>query len=144
MSDATTDGRAITGRGRCLCGAVRYTTSGRLRAEISACHCHMCRRHHAGLGYYTSVATKDEIDIDGGNALRWFESSPGVYRGFCQNCGSTLFIREDKTPVIDIAPGSLDEMPELKVTRHIWVDSKGDYYEIEDELPRYPESRPAS
>ncbi len=141
---ATKDERAITGRGRCLCGAVRYTVYGKLRERISACHCHMCRRHHGGLGYYTSVATKDEIGIDGGDALRWYNSSPGVERGFCQNCGSTLFIREEKSPVVDIAPGTLDEMPDLKVTQHIFVASKGDYYEIDDDLPRYPESRPGS
>ena len=138
-----TGARATTGRGRCLCGAVRYAVSGRLRENISACHCHMCRRHHGGLGYYTSVASRDEIEIDAGDALRWYESSPGVHRGFCQNCGSTLFIREDRQPVVDIAPGTLDEMPAIRVTRHIWVASKGDYYEIEDALPRYPEGAPA-
>ncbi len=135
--------RAMTGSGRCLCGAVRYTVFGTLRERISACHCHMCRRHHAGLGYYTSVA-QDGIEIDGGDALRWYNSSPGVGRGFCQNCGSTLFFRDEKHPVVDIAPGTLDRMPDLKVTHHIFVASKGDYYEIGDELPRYPESSPGS
>ena len=138
-----TEQRIVTGRGGCLCGAVRYTTHGELRRRISACHCHMCRRHHAGIGYYTSVA-KDEIEIDGGTALRWFESSPGVGRGFCQNCGSSLFFREDKTRVVDIAPGSFEQMPDLKVAHHIFVASQGDYYRIDDDLPKYPESSPKS
>ncbi len=137
MSDGpVTKARAITGRGRCLCGAVRYTVYGKLRERISACHCHMCRRHHGSLGYYTSVDSRDDIAIDGGDALRWYVSSPGVERGFCGVCGSTLFIREEKHAIVDIAPGTLEEMPDLKVTQHIFVASKGDYYEIDDGLPQ--------
>ena len=145
MSDgAPAHARAVTGRGRCLCGAVRYTVHGELRARVSACHCHMCRRHIGGIGYWTSVDTTADIEIDGRTALRWYNSSPGNYRGFCQICGSALFIREDDRTVIDIVSGTLDEMPDLKVAQHIFVASKGDYYEIEDDLPRYPESRPGS
>lgn len=140
--DARHEQRAVTGRGRCLCGAVRYTVHGTLRDRMSACHCHMCRRHHGGLGYYTSVETRDEIAIEDGNALRWYESSPGTERGFCQICGSTLFIREQQRAVVDIASGTLDEMPEMKVTQHIYVASKGDYYEIADAIPQYAEGRP--
>ena len=141
---ATVDRRAVTGRGRCLCGAVRYAVYGELRTRVSACHCHMCRRHIGGVGYWTSVDTADDIEIDGGTALRWYNSSPGNYRGFCQICGSSLFIREDDRTVIDIVSGTLEEMPDMKVTQHIFVASKGDYYEIEDDLPRYADSRPGS
>ena len=141
---AAKNARAVTGRGRCLCGAVRYTVYGALRERISACHCHMCRRHIGGVGYWTSVDEADDIEIDGGTALRWYQSSPGNYRGFCQNCGSSLFIREDNRTVIDIVAGTLDDGPDFKMSQHIFVASKGDYYEIEDNLPRYAESRPGS
>ena len=143
-ADTAKGARTVTGRGRCLCGAVRYTVYGKLRERLSVCHCHMCRRHMGGLGYWTSVDATDDIEIDGGNALRWYNSSPGNYRGFCQNCGSALFIREDGRTIVDIVPGTLDEMPGLKVAQHIFVASKGDYYEIDDDLPRYAESRPGS
>ncbi len=141
---ATHEGRPVTGRGRCLCGAVRYTVHGKLRDRVSACHCRMCRRHLGGLGYWTSVESNDDIEIDGGAALRWYNSSPGNHRGFCRKCGSSLFIREDNRTVIDIVPGTLDEMPPIKVTQHIFVASKGDYYEIDDNLPRFAENWPGS
>lgn len=141
---AAAEGRAVTGRGRCLCGAVRYTVYGKLRDHVSACHCHMCRRQLGGIGYWTSVDNRDDIEIDGGAALRWYNSSPGNHRGFCQDCGTTLFIREDGRTVVDIVPGTLDEMPPIKVTQHIFVGSKGDYYDIDDALPRFAESWPGS
>ena len=40
-----------------------------------------------------------------------------------------------------ISAGTLDEPTGLCTVAHIFVDSKGDYYEIVDELPRFGESR---
>ena len=36
-----------------------------------------------------------------------------------------------------IATGSLDQPTGLKLAKHIFVDEKADYYEIEDDLPKY-------
>jgi hypothetical protein len=101
----------------------------------------MCRRHHGGIGYYTAAA-RDDVEIADDGALRWYVSSPGVKRGFCGHCGSTLFFLDESGPAIDIAPGSFDEMPQLKVDRHIYVAHKGDYYMIADGLPQYDENVP--
>jgi len=35
--------------------------------------------------------------------------------------------------------GSLDEPTNVKIMGHVWVSQKGDYYEINDDLPRYAE-----
>jgi hypothetical protein len=44
---------------------------------------------------------------------------------------------------IDIAAGSLDQPTGLALAQHIFVADKGDYYEIVDELPRFPGSNAA-
>ena len=36
-----------------------------------------------------------------------------------------------------IAAGSLDQPTGLKLTSHIFVDDKSDYYEIDDGLPQF-------
>jgi hypothetical protein len=130
-------------RGRCLCGAVTYAVRGTLRKKLSVCHCHMCRRHHGGPGIYTS-APKSAVEIDGGGALRWYESSPGIKRGFCAACGSSLFWTADDYPGMDIAPGTLDSAAGLALSHHIFVAHKGDYYELADGLPQYPDNAPSA
>ena len=80
-------GRRTTGG--CLCGGVRYEIDGPL-APPSACHCGQCRRSHGALGLYT-LAPSERYKIKGDRNLAWFESSPGIRRGFCRVCGSKLF-----------------------------------------------------
>jgi hypothetical protein len=137
----STAGQSVT-RGRCLCGAVTYAVHGKLRERLSVCHCHMCRRHHGGPGIYSS-APKSAVEIPGEGALRWYESSPGIRRGFCGVCGSSLFWTGDDYPNMDIAPGTLDSAAGLALSHHIFVAHKGDYYELADELPQYPDNAPA-
>jgi hypothetical protein len=62
-----------------------------------------------------------------------------VYRGFCRECGSSLFWDPRGKKNISIAAGALDLPTHLKTTRHVWVSQKGDYYEITDNLPQHEE-----
>jgi hypothetical protein len=128
--------------GGCLCGAVRY----RVRAPLSAvllCHCGQCRRWHGHVGAWTS-APRAAVTITGEAALAWYQSSPGVLRGFCTGCGSSLFWRRADGAELDIAAGTLDQPTGLATAAHIWVDSRGDYYEIADGLPQHPEAEPGT
>lgn len=122
--------------GGCLCGGVRYRVAGRLRDAV-ACHCGQCRRmtgHYAAF----SACRNERLAIANGDSLAWYESSPGVRRGFCSNCGATLFWDDVDRPYIAVAAGSLDEPTGLGLSAHIFVADKGDYYEIADGLPQYP------
>jgi hypothetical protein len=125
--------------GRCLCGAVRYRVSAPLR-PVSACHCGQCRRQHGALGCYSGGLPIDSVVIEGGEHLRWYQSSTSARRGFCDRCGSKLFWQALDRRDIDIAVGSLDLPTGLKLARHIFVADKGDYYQIADDLPRFPGS----
>lgn len=126
--------------GGCLCGAVRYRVRAQL-PPVVVCHCSQCRRWHGHVGAWTS-APRAALEILGEDALAWFESSPGVQRGFCTGCGSSLFWQRRDGPEIDIAAGTLDAPTGLATVAHIWTDSKGDYYTIEGDLPQHPEELP--
>jgi hypothetical protein len=129
--------RKSTATGRCLCGAVRYRVFAPLR-PVSACHCSQCRRQHGALGCYSGDLPTESVDIEGGEHLRWYQSSASARRGFCGRCGSKLFWQALDRRSIDIAAGSLDLPTGLTLDRHIFVADKGDYYQIADDLPQFP------
>lgn len=120
--------------GGCLCGAVRYTASGSLR-DVIVCHCSRCRRTHGHVGAYSEVAS-EALSLLEDRGLSWYVAD-GRERGFCRECGASLFWRRSGAATTSIAAGTLDEPTSLRTVAHIFVDSKGDYYEIVDDLPRF-------
>jgi len=124
--------------GGCLCGAVRYRIRGELR-DVIACHCSQCRRtsgHHAAM---TSVGSW-QLEIIGAGApgLVWYRSSASAERGFCQRCGSNLFWKPTGGTSIAITAGTLDGPTHLRISEHIFVADKADYYELCDGKPQKP------
>ena len=129
--------------GGCLCGAVRYEIKSKL-AGVAYCHCSKCRNFHGHLAAFV-ITSADDLNFVEEKGLKWFRSvtdeTPNVYRGFCGECGSSLFWDPRGEDRIAVAAGSLDEPTGLKSLRHSWVTQKGDYYEIHDDLPRYEQVR---
>ena len=136
MSKKNADSKVTGG---CLCGAVRYEITGGLR-DVVNCHCSKCRRFHGNFGAYTSIKGKN-LTLVKQQGLKWFHSTTdetdNVHRGFCSNCGSSLFWHPKGQENISVAAGSLDEPTNLKTLGHIWLSQMGDYYSIDDKLPKY-------
>ena len=121
--------------GGCLCGAVRYEVNGPLRNVIN-CHCNMCQRLHGGFGPH-SKARKVDITITKNDGLAWYKTSNVAQRGFCRECGSSLFWEPFELDATGILAGSLDAPTSLRTMGHIFVAEKPDYYEITDGLPQF-------
>lgn len=121
-------------RGSCLCGAVRFSVAGDLAAP-NACHCGMCRKVSGHYFASTEVARSDLV-IETARGLRWFASSAKVRRGFCAECGSSLFWDPPARDWIAVAMGAFDGPTRVSMDLHIFVGEKGDYYEICDGLPQ--------
>lgn len=124
--------------GGCLCGAVRYEVSGPLR-DIVNCHCEMCQKLHGNFGAHTK-ARKVNIRITKEDGLAWYKSSDVAQRGFCKNCGSSLFWEPFELDATGILAGSLDSATGLKTMGHIFTGEKAEFYEITDEHPQFLES----
>lgn len=120
--------------GRCLCGAVRFEAEAEARDPV-ACHCSQCRRQSGHVWAAASVPARS-LRITG--EPRWFEASERAQRGFCSHGGSFLFWQAQGEDWIGVAMGALDAPTGLRLARHIFVASKGDYYEIADGLPQEP------
>jgi hypothetical protein len=121
--------------GGCLCGGVRYEVRGPLR-DVIACHCSQCRRTS---GNYVAATRARAADLTfiAQETLTWYPSSPDAERGFCARCGGNLFWRRNSGHHVSIMAGTLDPPTGLKLTRHIFVADKSDFYDIEGQTPRH-------
>ena len=126
--------------GGCLCGQVRFDGQGQPE-WIVHCHCNWCQRH-SGAAFLTYIGFKIEN-------LRWlsgqqavYASSPGVERGFCANCGSTLTFARPMRNEISVFAGSLDEPYEIKPTGHAFWDHHLPWLDMADDAPRHARHPP--
>lgn len=125
--------------GRCLCGGVAYEVRGAMR-DVVNCHCRQCLRTHGHMAAYSRVRRADFVMAEK-RGLKWYQSSDKARRGFCQECGASMFWDLLDDDFVSIAAGSIDEPTRLKTIRHIFVADKGDYYEIEDSLEQLPKGQ---
>lgn len=128
--------------GGCLCGNIRYQATGK-PVWIGYCHCQKCRQA-TGAAAVTHVGfTESDITFVKGNQ-KVFESSPGVRRGFCPDCGAPLTYDGDRFPnYIQLYLGTFDEPDELLPQAHVHMAEKVSWYEVSDELPRFSGSAAA-
>ena len=98
--------------GQCLCGAIRFTAEGPPK-WTGYCHCASCRRHTgAPVSAYVGFET-DRVRFTAG-APAYFASSPGVRRGFCGRCGSTLTYEGARWPgELHLHVGAFDDPASL-------------------------------
>jgi len=125
-------------RGSCLCQGVAFEIDGALKDPLY-CHCAMCRKAHGtAFRARAKVLAKEFRWSRGEELVRFYESSPGEYRGFCSVCGSSLISKFDVKPAVyGVALGVLDDDPQVRPLCHVFVGSKAPWFEITDSLPRY-------
>jgi len=121
--------------GSCLCGKVNFEITELIR-DVVMCHCRQCRKQTGHLVAATRIKD-DGITLIGDEHLTWFSASDDAKRGFCKHCGSVLFWKRNNTDVTAVMAGSLEAPTGLETISHIFTESKGDYYEITDDLPQY-------
>ena len=123
--------------GSCLCGAVAF------HVELPPlfcghCHCSMCRRNH-GAAYVTWFGVLyEQFEIDQGiDALVRHASSEHGSRRFCGKCGSSLFCESTQHPEhVDIVLANMDGPIDKAPQFHGYWDSRADWAQVGDELPR--------
>ena len=101
-------------KGRCLCGAVQYKSTGPILFSV-ICHCRDCQRASGSGGVpvlgvpkasFTSAGPLKQSRIRGGSGRL-------AIRNFCSECGCLLFGTPESEPeLVTIYVGSLDD-PEV-------------------------------
>jgi hypothetical protein len=127
-------------KGSCLCGAVEYEITGSL-GPIVYCHCSRCRKANgSAFAAVSPVAASDFRIIKGQESLRSYRTDAGVHRVFCGTCGSPIIGKRDSTPeTVRVRIGTLDTPLDTKVSAHIFVGSKSEWYEILDGMHQHDE-----
>lgn len=124
--------------GACLCGKITLTVK-RFNRDVVVCHCTQCRKQ---TGHFLAAtrARNEHLAVVGEENITWYRASQDAERGFCRICGATLFWRKVGAANTSIAAGCLDAPTGLRVISHIYTDNKGDYYQIESDVPSFRQS----
>ena len=124
-------------KGSCECQGVVFELIGELR-DFVFCHCSQCRKT-SGHYWAATQVSKGNLNLIKATSLSWYDSSDKARRGFCSLCGSSMFYERKGIDKISVSAGSLEIPTSLDRMRHIYVASKGDYYDISDDLPQFEE-----
>ena len=122
--------------GGCQCGAVRYRFEGAHPGLAEVCHCRMCQKAGGNWGLSLIRLDADKLVWTRGRAGE-FRSSPIVSRGFCERCGTPLYMREDGDLQYEVTVGSLDDPNAAPPTRAVGVESKLSWFDTLAELPTW-------
>lgn len=124
--------------GRCACGDIRYRGTA-APAFSWLCHCRDCQRA-SGSAYcsilYVPAAALAVEGSPGYYTVR-AESGNAVSRGFCQRCGSPMFILADLVPHLQgVWAASLDQPDQFEPVVQVWCGSARRWDTLHPLLPR--------
>ena len=128
-------------RGGCLCGGVRFEI-GNVTGPFELCHCNRCRKvtgsaFMAGIG----LLRKDFTWLSGTELVTTFdapilESPPPYHTSFCSVCGSPVPDPDSDSEWFEIAAGLLDDEPDFLPDKHIYIEHKANWFQINDGIPQ--------
>ncbi len=124
--------------GGCMCGAVRYETTGD-PFVVNHCHCQSCRKHNGAPVVTLAGFKADQVKFSG-DERKIYVSSPGVGRAFCGKCGTPLTWEGDGGdlgPIVEIHISTFDNPDVLVPSAHAFYPERITWMDIADNLPRY-------
>jgi hypothetical protein len=123
-------------QGRCHCGAIRFTTSGE-PLFVALCHCESCRRSTGGALVAWCGFRRGDV-VSSGMAPCYHESSPGVRRGFCPRCGTSLTFESTRWPDdIHLMASNFDNPADFMPQCHVFAGERLPWLHFADGLPQY-------
>lgn len=125
----------MTTKGHCLCGKTRFEFDGDMTWQ-GHCHCETCRRNCSAP--FTSFFGVPRA------AYRWTGDPPGIYqstegvcRHFCKNCGTPMAYDGDRDKIdIHFYAASLGDPSKFTPTTHFHYDEKLPWVIIHDTLEK--------
>jgi hypothetical protein len=118
--------------GHCFCGAIGFRLTEPPR-DVHHCHCGMCRRA-TGAAFATLVWVRRDAVVWTGSPAR-FRSSKIATRGFCVQCGTSLYLDYDGRDQIALLVGAFEEPAGLPPSHHYGVEGRLPWVDINAGLP---------
>jgi len=127
--------------GECNCGSVVFEINTEL-GGVYICHCSICRRHTGTNGNAVLVVQKDVFHwVTAENEIStWRKPGHDWQIWFCKTCGSQLPGENDESTMFVPAGLLSEDVEELEVIHHIWVDSKASWDKIGDKGKQHREA----
>ena len=127
----------ITVEGGCHCGEIRYEACG-TPVYIPYCHCESCRRTSGAPVVLYVMFEKQDVRFTQGQR-KLYESSPGVQRSFCSNCGTPLTWEAvwGEKRVTEVHVSTLDDPEKVRPDRHVFYEERLSWFDLSDQLPRF-------
>jgi hypothetical protein len=123
--------------GGCHCGAIRYSVAGEPK-HSSVCHCESCRRTTGGLSTAWLGYPSEALTVEQGEP-RAYNSSGGVERRFCGDCGTSLFYaNEPAMPgIVDVLTVTLDGPKDFAPALHVQMADALPWEVALEDLPKF-------
>ena len=133
--------------GRCLCGAVTYTSQADPIFQ-AICHCTECQRQ-SGTAFSIVVGVQeDALQIDGElktHVTKGEDSGADTQRKFCPECGSPIVSMSAGLPgVAVLKAGTLDDTSWLEPQLEVWGRSAQPWVHEVEGRPRIERSPSAA
>ena len=106
--------------GHCMCNAVTVEVAA-LGPGMTACHCEMCRRW-TGTAFVAVHATGADVAWQG--PVKTGQFSAWAERGWCDDCGTTLFYRIKGDGSYGLSAGLFENAADHALTGEYYIDQK--------------------
>jgi hypothetical protein len=123
--------------GSCQCGQLRATVADNASSYTVLCHCTDCQRRSGSpfgvIGYFS----RDAVTLGGeaGEFSRTNASGNSVTSGFCQKCGSTVYVLLSKNAaLIGVPVGAFADPGFPMPVRSVWHQSQHHWVELPDSI----------
>lgn len=91
--------------GSCHCGAIRFSVKSRAPYPFMLCYCSICRKTAGGGGYAINIIGEaNTLSVQGDDHLSEYRARQQdgnlsqSRRKFCRDCGSALWVADDRWP----------------------------------------------
>ncbi|WFU44462.1 GFA family protein [Bradyrhizobium sp. CB82] len=131
--------------GGCACGAIRFRITAPLMG-VGVCHCTDCQKASGGGPNYVALAPITALEVTKGDAKLYSSkggSGEDVGRGFCPDCGTSLWGLSPKVTFATIKLGALDHNSDLTPDLHLYTSSAQPWHLMHEGLPTFPKMPPS-
>lgn len=121
--------------GGCACGAIRYQVKGSPFLAVH-CHCESCRKTTGSpMTSYFGIS-RSQVIWQG--CRNFYNSSHGVTRSFCGECGTPLQYMTTRWPgETHMFAATLDNPVQFKPTAHVHWAARISWLDFDDDLPKH-------
>lgn len=121
--------------GQCLCGEVTFELDPNRVVLFNNCYCRKCQRN-SGTGFVSQLQVEREAFnwLQGKHKVQLFESSPGVNRAFCGQCGSRLPMTEVEGNYVPVPVGLLNDEFDHKPEVNMHLNDKAGWALVDESI----------